>query len=55
MGGAFPGPGYYFLSLTQVVTSQAGHIKLAYEPLYSISYIKDERIRQLYHILSLLT
>ena len=44
VGGAYPGPPFCCPFLTQAVTSQAGHIKLANKPLYSINHIQDERI-----------
>ena len=54
LGCPSPGHGYHCPSLTQALTSQAGHIKLKYNPLYSIYNITDERIVHIYHILSLL-
>ena len=56
VGGAFLGPAYCRPSLTEAVTSQAGHILLAYQPIFLEKIIiKDERIKYVYHISSLLT
>ena len=41
------------VAVTSQPASQAGHIKLAYQPLFGINNIKDERNDYVYHIISL--